>query len=186
MIVETAPAGAKPKWSGFLPRLLQYEVSRKVREIILSSEEYPYLNPNSKEKLQMIRESNRSILTGTEPIIFADGQDTIIYTYAGGYVNFTLRFALMHELKVEIVTSNEFIKFKKGSVKVEEVVELFHKLKDPSYWEADELRSNLAKNFPNYRISKFQQYLPDKYSKEILGQILLDVVATLRYLNEVL
>lgn len=186
VIVETAPAGAKPKWSGFLPRLLQYEVSRKVREIILSSEEYPYLNPNSKEKLQMIRESNRSILTGTEPIIFADGQDTIIYTYAGGYVNFTLRFALMHELKVEIVTSNEFIKFKKGSVKVEEVVELFHKLKDPSYWEADELRSNLAKNFPNYRISKFQQYLPDKYSKEILGQILLDVVATLRYLNEVL
>lgn len=186
VIVETAPAGVKPQWSGFLPRLLQYEVSRKVRDIILSDEDYTYLSIPAREKLEMVRQSERALIQGEEPVIVSDGNDLIIYTYAGGYVNFTIRFAIMHELKIEVITSNEIIKIKRSAITAEDLSLLLHKFKEMSYWESDGIREKLANQFPNYRISKFQQYLPEKYSKEILGQILLDIPATLKYLNEIL
>ncbi|TGM66156.1 DEAD/DEAH box helicase [Leptospira meyeri] len=186
VFVESAPAGFKTKWSGFLPRLLQYEVSRKMREIILSDEDFPYLDPSAKEQLKSMRDSTRLLISGKEPIIYHDGQDIILFTYAGGFVNFTLKFALMNECNCEVITSNEEIKIKKQSITIENLFEYLQKFRNPTYWETDEIREKLAKKFPNYRISKFQDYLPEKFGKEILGQILLDVPNTIRYLNAIL
>lgn len=186
VLVESAPDGFKTKWSGFLPRLLQYEVSRKVKEILTSDETYPYLNTDASNKLNQLQKSQRFLLEGKEPIIHFDGQDLTIHTYAGGFVNFTLKFALMNERNCEIITSNETIKIKKVGISGEEILDYFHKFKNPTYWESDDLKEKLSKKFPNYRISKFQDYLPEKFSKEILGQILLDIPNTIRYLNEVL
>ncbi|TGK45942.1 DEAD/DEAH box helicase [Leptospira bouyouniensis] len=186
VFVESAPAGFKTKWSGFLPRLLQYEVSRKMREIILSDEEYSYLDQSASDALIDVRSRKRFSIEGKEPLVHHDGQDFILYTYAGGFVNFTLKFALMMECQCEVITSNEEIKIKRNSITVEKFFELLTKFKNPIYWESEEIRNNLAKRFPNYRISKFQDYLPEKFSKDILGQILLDIPNTIRYLEEVL
>ncbi|MCB1177399.1 MAG: DEAD/DEAH box helicase [Leptospiraceae bacterium] len=186
VIVEPAPGGVKPLWGGFLPRLLQYEVTRKMKEILLSSEEYNYLSAASKEKLELMREAKRDLLAGKEPIVLSDGEDIIIYTYAGGYVNFTIRFALLTQFTLDIVTSNEYIKIKKSSNDLEKILEFMYSLKNKEFWEDSSIAERLSKNFPNYRISKFQKYLPDKYSKEILGTILLDFEGTMRYLREVL
>lgn len=186
VLVESAPEGVKTQWSGFLPRLLQYEVSRKMKDIILSDEKYSYLHQETASLLETIRSSDRILLQEKEPLIQSDERDLIFHTYAGGFVNFTLKFALMNELPCDIITSNETIKLKNIGVGSEKVLEILRKFKNPSYWESDGLREKLASKFPNYRISKFQQYLPDKYGKEILGQILLDIPNTIRYLNEVL
>jgi ATP-dependent helicase Lhr and Lhr-like helicase len=43
------------------------------------------------------------------------------------------------------------------------------------YWQAETTQNYLMNNMPNYRFSKFQQVLPDRYAFETIRSYLLDI-----------
>ena len=47
-------------------------------------------------------------------------------------------------------------------------------LRAPGFWEAEETQSKLRSMVPEYRLSKFQKVLPDRWQTELVGGYLLD------------
>jgi ATP-dependent helicase Lhr and Lhr-like helicase len=45
----------------------------------------------------------------------------------------------------------------------------------PEFWQQKSTQEYLLKNLPNYRFSKFQQVLPDRYALEMVQGYLLDL-----------
>jgi ATP-dependent helicase Lhr and Lhr-like helicase len=45
----------------------------------------------------------------------------------------------------------------------------------PEFWQAKSTQEYLLANLPNYRFSKFQQVLPDRYALEMVQGYLLDI-----------
>ena len=45
----------------------------------------------------------------------------------------------------------------------------------PEFWKSKETQKYLLEKLPNYRFSKFQQVLPDRYALEMVQGYLLDI-----------
>ena len=55
-------------------------------------------------------------------------------------------------------------------------------LRDPAFWKDAETRKKLNAMVPEYRLSKFQRVLPEKWQVEMVGGYLLDFEGTARWL----
>ena len=82
--VRAAAGGKKPRWGGFSPQFLSYEICQMVREVVLGNTEYAYLHPTAALVLKERREWLQPLL-GDEraPVVFDEGQ-TAWWTHAGG------------------------------------------------------------------------------------------------------
>jgi ATP-dependent Lhr-like helicase len=47
-------------------------------------------------------------------------------------------------------------------------------MREAAFWQTPELRQKLRSLVPEYRLSKFQQVLPDQWQTEMVGGYLLD------------
>lgn len=52
------------------------------------------------------------------------------------------------------------------------------------YWQQPELLDQIAAMLPDYRLSKFQRFLPPAYAQELVAATVLDVPDTMRFLRE--
>lgn len=59
---------------------------------------------------------------------------------------------------------------------------LLEAMRPASFWEAAETRRRLLSVLPEYRLSKFQRVLPERWQVEMVGAYLLDFEATARFL----
>jgi len=93
--VTKAPGGVVPKWGGFTPKFLSYELGRKIYDILTSKDIYPYCDVNAKAKLNKIRE-DKSFLRENAAPFEREGNHIFWWTYAGGRINITLNYAFTH------------------------------------------------------------------------------------------
>ncbi len=164
--VEAARGGKKPRWGGFFPQFLGRELSREIREVLLSSETYRYLDPSAAGVLHGRREWLRPILQSAEvPMVVDEGQTTW-WTFAGGRINNTLRYqlkAMGHDARAD-----------NFRVVLDDVgmVELLRELAST---DEEELRRRTLALLPEFRLSKFQRALPEWATREMVEAYLLDV-----------
>ena len=59
------------------------------------------------------------------------------------------------------------------------------RISDASYWNEDATRRALLARLPGYRLSKFQDCLPEPYALEMVERYLLDVEAAVRWLGTI-
>ncbi|MGK4005348.1 DEAD/DEAH box helicase [Sorangium sp. So ce1036] len=180
--VRGAPRGKKPSWGGFVPQFLGFELCQAMREVLTSDEEYAFLDAKAKAALAEWRGDLGQLLRRGGDALQLDGTTVTWWTFAGGRINQTLKYALEWRGGWKVVPDNFSVKIQGDGVRFEAVSRLFEEMRSASFWEAPETRRRLLALVPEYRLSKFQRVLPEAWQVEMVGGYLLDFEATARFL----
>ena len=185
VIVEPAPRGRQPTWGGFLPQFLSEPVCRKIRDVLASDEQYPYLSPEAAAVLAASREAHDGLASGDCRAVEIDGGEVRWWTFAGGRINSTLRYALGSLLKdVQITPDNFLVKVRGEHFTVKGFDAALEELRGAAFWEDAGRWRGILGSLPNYRLSKFQPLMPPWVEQEVVGRYLLDDHRTRRWLMD--
>lgn len=184
VVVETAPRGKQPTWGGYLPQFLGYEVCQQVRRVLLSEESFGYLDPEAADALAMRRAQIREVFDGNDRGIEEADGELRWWTFAGGKINATLRYALEATgTRWKVIPDNFVIKVRGDGADARQFGEALAAVRDPALWENEKLWTQIASDLPSYRLSKFQPLLPPWAAREVVASYLLDIPATRRWLS---
>jgi ATP-dependent helicase Lhr and Lhr-like helicase len=182
VVVEPAPRGRQPTWGGFLPQFLGYEVCQRIRQVLLDQEPVPYLDLQAAQVLATHRAAMRPVLDARS--IEFDSDEIRWWTFAGGRINGTLRYALEAVGPAwKIVTDNFLVRLRGGDLDHGRFHEALARLREVEFWEDAELWARIAQSLPGYRLSKFQPLMPPWVEREVVGSYLLDVAGAWRRLS---
>ena len=182
--VEPAPRGRQPTWGGFLPQFLGFDLCQRILQVLTSDQPYPYLDAPAAAALAEQRDAVRDIL---EPerggIELLDGE-LHWWTFAGGRINATLRYAIEAvDRDWKVIPDNYLIKLRGEGVDLRRFEEALAQLRTVEFWENDKLWSEVAESLPGYRLSKFQPLMPPWVEREVVACFLLDVAGAWRWLS---
>ena len=183
VVVQRAPRGRKPTWGGFLPQFLGYELCQRVLEVLSSEQDYRYLHPGARDVLTEERARFEGVLSPRRGGVEFDQDELRWWTFAGGRINATLRYALEAiEPTWKVVPDNYVVKirgdFDDGRFRAARL-----QLQDPEFWENEALWQGIASSLPNYRLSKFQPLMPPWVEREMVADFLLDVAGAWRWVS---
>ncbi|XHM63358.1 ribonuclease D [Streptomyces nigra] len=169
---------------GFLPQFLGFDVCQRILSVLLNDERYPYLDDAAWAVLAEHRASMRGVINfqrgGVE---FGDGEIRW-WTFAGGRINATLRYALEAVAgDWKIIPDNFLIKVRGEGIDRNRFRDALTKLAEPEFWENDRLWAEVAESLPSYRLSKFQPLMPPWVEREVIANYLLDVGGAWRWLS---
>ena len=171
--VFPAPRGREPTWGGYTPQFLGFEVCQRVRGVLAGSDAAPYLHATAAAALNVKRRAFEDVFAGGD--IEEDHDELRWWTFAGGRINNTLKHALLAVAgEWKVVTDNYVLKVRGASGR-HALAEARQRLRDPSLWESAELWRDVAASLPGYRLTKFQDFLPEGIMREMLGNYLLDI-----------
>jgi ATP-dependent Lhr-like helicase len=183
VVVQTAPRGRKPTWGGFLPQFLGFELCQQVLAVLSSDQEYRYLHDSARAVLAEQRGRFEGVLTPRHGGLEIAEDELRWWTFAGGRINATLRYALEAiGPGWKVVPDNHVIKIR-GDVDHVSFEAALEQLRDPEFWEDDALWQRVAASLPNYRLSKFQPLMPAWVEREIVAEFLLDVGGAWRWVS---
>lgn len=176
--VLPAPAGKKPSWGGFAPQFLSPELCEEIRSILSTEHDYPYLHQSARAALAEYREQMAPIfLAGPRPIERGAGE-LFWWTFAGGRINTTLKFILQNIYGWEISTDNLKLRIQGEGLLDGGFEEAQDLLASPTFWKDALPWEALLEALPDYRLSKFQQVLPEWAQQEMVAHYLLDLPGT--------
>lgn len=176
VIVVPAPRGREPTWGGFLPQFLGYHVSQRILTLLTDSDEYGYLDAEATTILTDERAKKAGILRPGIGGISAAPDEIRWWTFAGGRINATLRYALeTFDLDWKIVPDNFMIRIHGSGLDAATFRQHLAPLRDDAFWDDAELWRGVIDSLPNYRLSKFQPLMPDWVEREVVARYLLDV-----------
>jgi ATP-dependent Lhr-like helicase len=112
-----------------------------------------------------------------------DGDRLTWWTFAGGRINQTLKYALEWKGSWKVVPDNFAVRIEGAGVGFREVEHVIEGLRTPGFWEESEIRRRLVAMVPDYRLSKFQRVLPDALQVEMVGSYLLDFDGTRSFIT---
>jgi ATP-dependent helicase Lhr and Lhr-like helicase len=181
--VQPAPRGKMPSWGGFVPQFLGFELCQKMKQVLLDETQYPFVDPKGQEAVSEWRRDLGESLRGDEKGFRAEGASVRWYTFAGGRINHTLRYALAWKSGWKVVPDNFSLRIDGDGVSVAAVESLLALLKGRGFWDDEQNRRHLRSLVPQYRLSKFQQVLPDRWQTEMIGGYLLDFDGAARFVT---
>lgn len=172
--VRAAPAGKKPTWGGFMPCFLGREVCERIRRLLEGDEVPGYLDEQAKKALAELKADLGPLLRAAGLAVQVDAEGYAVWwTYAGGRINHTLKYALEVSPGWKVVAENFFVKIAGAGVNHTSVEAAVRELALPAYWTKERLRTMRAR-IPPYRLSKFQDALPDAMLGEMLARVFID------------
>ena len=181
--VEPARAGEEPAWGGVLPRLLGHELCQKMLAVVRGDEEYRHLEPAARAAIAEWRAELGEVVAGAEALEGDDG-DVTWWTFAGGRINWTLRYALQALGNGwSVAAGNLEVRVKGEGVTQRAVREVIARLREMETWEDQALWAEVGQALPNFRMSKFQVLFPPWIERELVASYLIDVEATYRWLT---
>ncbi|MGY1900766.1 DEAD/DEAH box helicase [Nocardia gipuzkoensis] len=184
VVVESAPRGRQPTWGGFLPQFLGYEICQRILSVLISDERYPYLDEAASRVLVEHRASMREIVGSKRGGIEFDEKEVRWWTFAGGRINATLRYALEAVASDwKVIPDNFLIKVRGEDLDRQRFRDALAKLAEPEFWEDDRLWAEIAESLPSYRLSKFQPLMPPWVEREVVASHLLDVGGAWQWLS---
>lgn len=174
--VIPAPMGRQPTWGGFLPQFLTFDLCQQVLQVLTSSEDYAYLETESREVLQDKRDSLGSLLDSESGGIDEDSVEIRWWTFAGGRINSTLRYALEFLQSDWTVTSDNYAVKIRGTTATQSLLRTaLAQISNDEFWSNEEFHIYVAAALPNYRLTKFQPLMPVWVEREVLQRHLLDI-----------
>ena len=184
VVVEPAPRGRQPTWGGFLPQFLGFEVCQRILRTLRDGESFPYLDEPAATVLATRREEMRSVLDAEHGGIDVADDEIRWWTFAGGRINATLRYALEAVGGGwKVIPDNFLIKVRGDELDISRFREVLSRLREIEFWEDDALWAGVAASLPNYRLSKFQPLMPPWVEREVVASYLLDVAGAWRWLS---
>jgi ATP-dependent Lhr-like helicase len=184
VVVQSAPRGRQPTWGGFLPQFLSYEICQRILRTLRENEAFSYLDEPASEVLASRREDMHPLLNSECGGVEIIGEEIRWWTFAGGRINATLRYALEAvggDWKV--IPDNFLVKVRGEDLDIRRFREALSRLHEIEFWENDKLWAGIAESLPNYRLSKFQPLMPPWVEREVVASYLLDVGGVWRWLS---
>jgi ATP-dependent Lhr-like helicase len=182
--VREAPRGKKPSWGGFVPQFLGFELCQEMKGVLASDDDYPFVDAKGKAALGEWRNDLGRLLRDVRDPLQADGSVVTWWTFAGGRINQTLKYALEWKGGWKVVPDNFSLKVHGDGVGPGAVAQRLDTMRGAAFWHAATTRQKLRSLVPEYRLSKFQQALPDAWQTEMIGGYLLDFEGAARLLAE--
>ena len=182
--VQKAPRGREPSWGGIVPQILGFEICRRVQAILTTDDPIPYIDALARTHLEALRDDLGPLLRGPGPHIQIEPDRALWWTFFGGRINQTLRYGLGLQLDAKIVADNFRVKIEGTGVVSEALPELIENLARPDFWSDPDHRRRILDALPDYRLSKFQPALPERYAAEMVGRYLLDVDGVVEVLSQ--
>jgi hypothetical protein len=82
----------------------------------------------------------------------------------------------------KVVPDNFALKIQGDGLSIDQVGRVLDVLRAPVFWQDETTRRQLLAKIPDYRLSKFQRVLPERWQVEMVGAYLLDFDRTARFL----
>jgi ATP-dependent Lhr-like helicase len=176
--VRQAPRGRKPMWGGFIPQMLGFELCQRIRQVLIEEVDYGYLDPSAAAVLRDAREDLGELLRRRSLAIQADGGSAVWWTFAGGRINTTLKYLFSITKSWRVVADNFVMRIEGDAVTHDSVRAEVDRIVAENVLGDVEVRRRIAALLPQYRLSKFQQALPDAYGVDVVARYLLDAGGT--------
>jgi ATP-dependent Lhr-like helicase len=184
VVVEPGPRGRQPTWGGFLPQFLSYEICQRILRTLREDESFPYLDDPAATVLAARRDEMRVVLDAEHGGIEVADDEIRWWTFAGGRINATLRYALEAVGSGwKVIPDNFLIKVRGEVLNIERFRAALSRLREIEFWEDEKLWAGIAKSLPNYRLNKFQPLMPPWVEREVVASYLLDVAGAWRWLS---
>jgi ATP-dependent Lhr-like helicase len=97
------------------------------------------------------------------------------WTFAGGRINHTLKYRLELAEGWKVVADNFALRIEGDGITHDSVRHAITQLSAADSWAAPATRRARLARLPAYRLSKFQDCLPEAYALEVIERFLLDV-----------
>src|SRR5690606_1848735 len=114
------------------------------------------------------------LLRGNRYAVRLDGSAAQWWTFAGGKINHTLRYAIQYATGWKVIPDNLSLRIEGDGVGHETVRDTIQFISDESFWDTPAVGRAILEALPDYRLSKFQLALPPPYARETVGRYLLD------------
>lgn len=172
--VRPAPRGKKPSWGSFVPQFLGSKVCQEMKAVLTGDDVLPFLDERAKAALEEWRSDLGQLLRRAEAPRQFDGTTLTWWTFAGGRINQTLKYAIEWQGRWKVVPDNFALKIQGDGLGFNEFDRVLEKLREPGFWDDLTNRGKILSMVPEYRLSKFQRVLPDAWQVEMIGEYLLD------------
>lgn len=181
--VTAAPRGKKPSWGGFLPQMLGRDLCQRIKQVLTDEVEFPYVDAATAQHLAAQRGDLREMLLRDGPAIQFDDGLARWWTFAGGRINHTLKYGLEIVEGWTVVADNFALRIEGSGVTHEAVRKAITQLSEPAFWKSPVVRRAVLARLPGYRLSKFQDCLPELFALEMIERFLLDVEGALSWIS---
>ncbi|MCP4444857.1 MAG: DEAD/DEAH box helicase [Myxococcales bacterium] len=176
--VAKAPGGKKPSWGGFIPQMLSQELCQEMRRILEDDAPLSYLDPEAAGALAVYRADLGESLRGAGIVTRYEDGKVLVWTFAGGRINHTIKYILTLLGGWKVVADNLHLRLEGESVAPDPVQEIFDRMRTEAFWQDEDIWSRVYASLPEYRLSKFQPAMPEACSREMVAGYLLDVPGT--------
>lgn len=183
VVVREAPRGAKPSWGGFVPQFLGFEVCQRIKRVLSDRTRYPYLDDAASRSLEDKRDELGELLRGSSRAVQMDGNNARLWTFAGGRINHTLKYGLELFEGWKVVADNFQLRIEGDGLGHEGVLRASARMASLSFWKEPSTRERVLRQLPGYRLSKFQDCLPQRFALEVIENYLIDIEGTVKWLN---
>jgi len=184
VFVRDAPRGMKPSWGGFLPQMLGFELCQRIRRLLAEDATYPYADAAATKHLAEQRAELGDLLRRDQCALQVDDSGVARWwTFAGGRINHTLKYGLEIAEGWKVIADNFLLRIEGAAVTHDSVRAAAGRLAEPAFWTAADARRAVLARLPGYRLSKFQDCLPEPFALEMIESYLLDVEGTLMWLE---
>lgn len=113
----------------------------------------------------------------------SDGGLARWWTFSGGHVNHTLKYGFEVAEGWKVVADNFQLRIEGDGVGHESVRASIARMTSSAFWDDPAMRRAVLARLPVYRLSKFQDCLPEQFALEVIENYLLDVEGTVRWLD---
>ncbi|MGH7297389.1 MAG: DEAD/DEAH box helicase, partial [Polyangiaceae bacterium] len=158
----------------FVPQFLGREVCEEMRAVLVGDEDHDFLDGRAKAALSEWRGELGPLLARSGDAMHFDGDTLTWWTFAGGRINQTLKYALEWQGRWKVVPDNFALRIEGDGLNFAEAERVAALLRRIGFWEEQETRRRLLSAVPEYRLSKFQRVLPSALQVEMIGDYLLD------------
>jgi ATP-dependent Lhr-like helicase len=184
VLVHEAPSGVKPSWGGFIPQLIGFELCQRMKRVLTEDVRYPYVDEVGWKYLVAKREDLGELLGRPGRAVQIDDAVGRWWTFAGGRVNHTLKYGFEVVEGWKVVADNFQLRIEGDGITHESVGSAIERMCSADFWTAPEMRRAVLARLPGYRLSKFQDCLPERFALEVIEKYLLDVAGTVSWLRE--
>ena len=184
VLVREAPRGVKPSWGGFIPQLLGFELCQRIKRVLMEDVRYPYVDELGWKHLSAKREDLGELLRRPGRAVQIDDAMGRWWTFAGGRVNHTLKYGFEVVEGWKVVADNFQLRIEGDGVTHTSVRAAIERMGSNEFWTAPEIRRAVLARLPGYRLSKFQDCLPERFALEVIENYLLDVARTVEWLRD--
>jgi ATP-dependent Lhr-like helicase len=145
---------------------------------------YPYVDPPAQTAIESWRTDLRDLLRRSGAIASQQDQSAVrLWTFAGGRINQTLKYAIELVGGWKVVADNFSLRIEGDGVSHGTVDEVLAKLRAPGFWTSPETKTAIRARVPPFRLSKFQRALPPEAETEFVANSFLDFEGAGRVVN---